>query len=227
MTDASEINALQCAPPAAGVSKSDMTRKSPPRRRSNAESGRKREYLKPEEVDRLSAAARKSSSPIRDEALILLAFRHGYRVSELVALDWSQVHLATRHLDVKRLKGGIDSTHVLEPDEVKLLKALRQAGTGKGPVFVGREGPIDVSLVQKLVTRFGREAGLPFPVHVHQLRHSCGYAKINAGWEIRHLQSWMGHKNIAHTAHYAQLSEKAFADYFDSRGRGVAPRRHK
>jgi integrase len=183
--------------------------------------------LKPQEVDRLRKAARSTSAPVRDEALILLTYLHGFRVGELVALDWSQVHLKERLLDVVRLKSGTPSTHRLEPDEVALLKKLRAVGTGKGAVFLGRQGPIDVSLVQKLVARLGRDAGFPFPVHVHQLRHACGYAKINAGWDVRHLQAWLGHRNIAHTAHYAALSEKAFDGYFDAHGRSLKPRRHK
>jgi integrase len=225
MTETSEINALQCAPPAASLPKSAISRKPPPRRRSNGDSGRPREHLKPEEVARLLAAARKTRNPERDEALVLLAFKHGFRVSELVALSWSQVHLGTKLLDVRRVKGGTPSVHPLEPDEVALLKLLRQPTGGKGPVFVSeRELPISDSSVKKLVAKLGRAAGLGFPVHAHQLRHACGYSKINAGWDVRHLQAWLGHKNIAHTVHYAQLREDQFADYFDSKGRA---RRHK
>jgi len=225
MTVTGEINALQCAPSASTSTKSDIARQLPPRKRSNAASGRAREHLKPEEVDKLLAAARTTRNPVRDEAMLLLAFRHGLRVSELVALHWHQVHLQDRLLDVVRVKSGTPSVHPLEPDEIKLLKALRQESGGKGPVFVSeRQTPITDSSVKKLVAKLGRVAGFGFPVHVHMLRHACGYAKINSGWDVRHLQAWMGHRNIQHTAHYAALREDQFSDYFDAKGRA---RRHK
>jgi integrase len=83
----------------------------PPRRQSNA-SRRKREYLTPDEVDKvLQAASRRGRHGARDRTLILLAYRHGLRVSELVALRWDQVDLKAGLLHVARLKNGLASTH--------------------------------------------------------------------------------------------------------------------
>ena len=65
----------------------------PPRRQSNA-SRRKREYLIPDEVEKLlQASAKLGRHGARDRTLILIAYRHGLRVSELVALRWDQVDL--------------------------------------------------------------------------------------------------------------------------------------
>jgi type 1 fimbriae regulatory protein FimE len=225
MTDSSEIIGLQCAPAAVNVPKSDISRKSPPRKRSNAESGRPREHLEPGEVEKLRVAARKTRNPVRDEALVLLAFRHGFRVSELVALTWAQVHLDTRLLDVKRVKSGKPSTHDMLPDEIRLLKALRREGTGRGPVFVSeRDLPIADSTVKKLVAKLGRAAGLPFPVHVHQLRHACGYYLVNEGMPLPLLQRWLGHVNVQHTIYYAELSPEAFKSW---RAEWKRARRHR
>ena len=78
--------------------------KVPPRRRTNAES-RPREYLTPDEVERLmNAAGSLGRHGHRDRTLILLAFRHGLRVSELVALRWDMVDLKKGLLHVSRLK---------------------------------------------------------------------------------------------------------------------------
>jgi integrase len=63
----------------------------PPRRLSNA-SRRKREYLTPDEVDKL-AAGNLGRHGAHDRTLILIVYRHGQRVSELVALRWDQVDL--------------------------------------------------------------------------------------------------------------------------------------
>src|SRR4051812_32187401 len=72
----------------------------PPRRVKNIEV-RTREYLTAEEVGQLIAAARKRGRwGYRDGALILIAYRHGLRVSELVALRWSQIDFTNQHLAV-------------------------------------------------------------------------------------------------------------------------------
>src|SRR5271168_2202708 len=65
----------------------------PPRRQSNA-SRRKREYLTPDEVEKLLQASSKlGRHGARDRTLVLLAYRHGLRVSELVAMRWEQIDL--------------------------------------------------------------------------------------------------------------------------------------
>jgi integrase len=63
---------------------------------------RQREYLTEAEVDKLVAAAGESRNPVRDRLLILMAFRHALRVSELVDLRWQQVHLDTATVDIRR-----------------------------------------------------------------------------------------------------------------------------
>jgi integrase len=90
----------------------------PPRRVANRER-RSREHLTPQEVDRLiKAASRIGRYGHRDATLILLAYRHGFRVSELVALRWDQVDFDQGLLYVSRLKNGVSSTHPLRgPDD--------------------------------------------------------------------------------------------------------------
>src|SRR5450759_4660468 len=83
----------------------------PPRRQLNADR-RSREYLTPDEVEKvLQAAGRLGRHGPRDRTLLLLAYRHGLRVSELVALRWDQVDLKAGLLHVARLKNGLASTH--------------------------------------------------------------------------------------------------------------------
>jgi type 1 fimbriae regulatory protein FimB/type 1 fimbriae regulatory protein FimE len=77
-----------------------------PLRRPNA-SLRTREYLTPSEVAKLlKVAARRSRYGQRDACLILVAYRHGLRVSEVVALRWDQVDLKAGLLHVRRAKNG-------------------------------------------------------------------------------------------------------------------------
>ena len=83
----------------------------PPRRIINRER-RSREHLTPAEVERLIiAAGREGRHRHRDGTLILLAYRHGLRVSELVAIRWEQLELSRGTLYVNRKKNGEPATH--------------------------------------------------------------------------------------------------------------------
>ncbi len=93
--------------------------KVPPRRRLNSEL-RSREYLTPDEVEALlRAAGSVGRHRHRDRTMILLAYRHGLRVSELISLRWEQVDLKQGHLHVTRLKNGTPSTHPLRGPEIR------------------------------------------------------------------------------------------------------------
>ena len=87
---------------------------------------RQREYLTEPEIEKLLAAAGESRNPVRDRLLILMAFRHALRVSELVDLRWQQIHLNTATIDIRRAKNGTPSNHGLQGDELRLLRALRR-----------------------------------------------------------------------------------------------------
>lgn len=68
--------------------------KLPPIRQRN-QASRTREYLTPDEVDRMTIAARQTGGRLaeRDALLIMMAYRHGLRASELIALRWDQIDL--------------------------------------------------------------------------------------------------------------------------------------
>jgi integrase len=140
----------------------------------------------------------------RDAALILIAYRHGLRVGELVALRWDQVDLRAGLLHVSRLKGGVPSTHPLRGPELRALRRLRRRYSGSAAyVFTTkRGGPPTDSGVRKIVARAGAPASLPFPVHPHVLRHATGYKLANDGQDTRAIQHYLGHKNIVHTTRY-------------------------
>jgi len=198
---------------------SPFSGKKPPRRRPNAEV-RSREHLTPEEVSKLMAAARRTGrNGTRDEALILIGYRHGLRVSELVTLRWDQVELKAGLLHVTRRKNGTPSTHPLQGDELRSLRrvlSVQQESGRQSPYVLTSErgGPMTDSNVRKLVARLGQAAKLGFPVHPHQLRHGTGYALVKAGHDTRRIQLWLGHKNIVHTVRYTQLSDDAFKDFW-------------
>ena len=67
-----------------------------------------------------------------------------------------------------------------------------------------------------MVERAGAEAKQGFTVHPHMLRHACGFALANKGYDTRALQAYLGDRNIQHTARYTDLSPARFMDLWRS-----------
>ena len=175
-----------------------------PLRRPNAEL-RPREHLTEREIDKLVEAAKGNRWGQRDATMILIAFRHGLRASELCGLQWSDVEFETGTLHLRRAKGGTTATHPLLGDELRALRSLKR--DAKSPfIFVSERGaPFTVSGFAKLVER-----AVPFKVHPHMLRHATGYALANRGVDTRSLQASLGHRSIQSTVRYTELAPGRF-----------------
>src|SRR6202453_15373 len=187
----------------------------PPRRQSNLDR-RTREYLTPAEVEKLlQASAKVGRHGARDRTLILLAYRHGLRVSELVTMRWEQIDLKAGLVHVSRLKNGLASTHPIRGPELRALRELRRDHPDSPYLFVTeRGGPMTPATARKLISRAGELAKLPFPIHPHMLRHSVGYKLANEGHDTRSIQQYLGHKNITHTVRYTELSPERFKGFW-------------
>jgi type 1 fimbriae regulatory protein FimB/type 1 fimbriae regulatory protein FimE len=167
------------------------------------------EYLTEAEVAKLVDTAGNGRNPVRDRLLILMAFRHALRVSELVDLRWQQVHMDTATVDIRRAKNGTPGIHGLQGDELRLLRALRREHPHADFVFLSeRKAPLSVDGAQKLIERLGVAAKLPFKIHAHMLRHAAGYALAARGVDTRTLQAFMGHRSIANTVIYTAVADK-------------------
>jgi len=142
--------------------------------------------------------------------MILMAFRHGLRASELCGLQWSDVEFETATLHLRRAKGGITATHPLLGDELRVLRNLKREAASPF-VFVSERGaPFTVGGHAKLIERAGIAAKLPFKAHPHMLRHACGYALANRSVDTRTLQSYLGHRSIQSTVRYTELAPGRF-----------------
>jgi len=189
--------------------------KGPPRRRPNAEV-RSREYLTQAEVERLIEAAGDNRNGHRDATMILVAYRHGLRATELVALRWDSVDFNHGRLHVNRAKSGSPSVHPLSGRELRALRRLQREQEPKSPfVFISERGaPFSTAGWRKMVARLGVAAGFDVLVHPHMLRHACGYKLANDGVDTRSLQAYLGHKNIQHTVKYTELAPTRFKDFW-------------
>lgn len=172
---------------------------------------RRRDYLTPDEVKRLLAAARSGRHGARDHLMLLLMYRHGLRVSELIALRRTDLDLASGRLWVQRLKHGLSTSQPLAGDEIR---ALRRYLAGRGDLlpwlFLSeRGGPLTRQAVNYLLTCIAARAGLGAG-HPHILRHSCGHALAHAGRDLRLIQDYLGHRDPRHTARYTRTAAVRF-----------------
>src|SRR4051812_6298854 len=124
----------------------------PPGRKSNEEHGRTREWLSEAEIEKVMAtAASHGRYGHRDSTLILMAYRHALRVSELVWLRWSQIDLKGGKVAVPRAKNGIASVHPLTGRELRVLRRLqREQSPGTEFLFMSQRGaPMAPAAAQK------------------------------------------------------------------------------
>ena len=186
-----------------------------PTRRPNSEL-RAREHLIEAEIEKLIAAAKVNRHGHRDATMLLVAYRHGLRSSELVDLRWEQVDFASATLHVRRVKHGTPATHPIVGDELRALRRLQREQGPRSPfVFTSERGaPFTTAGFARMVERAGRSAGLPFKAHPHMLRHACGFALANKGHDTRALQAYLGHKNIQHTVRYTELAPTRFKNFW-------------
>ena len=186
-----------------------------PGRRPNADY-RTREHLTETEIEKLIDAVKENRWAHRDSTMILVGYRHGLRVSELVDLQWSQVDFAHALLHIRRVKQGTPATHPILGDEMRNLRKLQREQDPKSPfMFTSERGsPFTTAGFARIIERAGETAGLDFKVHPHMLRHACGFALANKGHDTRALQAYLGHKNIQHTVRYTELSPTRFKDFW-------------
>jgi len=182
-----------------------------PRRKVNA-AYRSREYLTSAEVARLQEVAKENRWGHRDSTMILVAYRHGLRASELVDLRWEQVDFASANMHVRRAKKGSPSVHPIQGDELRALRRLhREQEPDSLFVFTSERGaPFTLAGFARMLDRAGETAHLGVKVHPHMLRHACGFALANKGRDTRTIQAYLGHKNIQHTVRYTELSPDRF-----------------
>jgi type 1 fimbriae regulatory protein FimB/type 1 fimbriae regulatory protein FimE len=110
-----------------------------------------RDWLHEREVDAMIAAASRNRHAVRDKALILICYRHGLRVSELIALEWAHVDFPTSLLAVQRRKGGLDSTQPLTGRELRALRPLQRKARTRFVFESERGTPMSIRAAQWLI----------------------------------------------------------------------------
>jgi type 1 fimbriae regulatory protein FimB len=181
------------------------------------------EYLSKDELLRVLATARKKSP--RDFTMILLAYVHGLRASELVALTLDDVKHGK--LDVHRLKGSLHTIQPLEVHSNPLLNErtalsawLKSRGDGNGSqfLFTSRTGSGMTrrqfyNIFEAICIRSGIESGRRNP---HILKHTAASHLLRAGMNIAYLQVRLGHADPKSTLAYTHVTDNEAAEVASS-----------
>lgn len=178
---------------------------------------RPKNFLSPSEIAKFLEASRKRGRySVRDYLMVLMAYRHGLRVGELVRFRLDDMDIEAGRVFVRRQKGSMSTSHPMAGDEIRAARAwlrLRSSFAHKASnfLFVSERGD---SMIRQSFSYLCREIGKrmkpPMHVHPHMLRHSCGYALANMGKDTRLIQDYLGHKEIKNTEIYTRTTAKRF-----------------
>jgi site-specific recombinase XerD len=162
-------------------------------------------YLDPADIDAfLAAPDRLTRAGRRDHALLLLAVQTGLRVSELVNLNRSDLHLGAGAHVTCFGKGRKHRATPLNKQTATVLKVWldERGGNPDDPLFPARTGTrLSRDAVERLVTKHATTAGLT-GVTPHVLRHTAAMRLLHAGTDIAVIALWLGHEQIETTQIY-------------------------
>ncbi|RJF68871.1 integrase [Deinococcus cavernae] len=165
----------------------------------------------PHEVAELLRVAREGPHPLRDRAMVMLAYDTGLRASELVALTVDDVDLTRGLVTVQRGKGGKTRT---VPFGVRAGQAVnRYMGRERRPIredvntlFLGHVGmPMTPGGLTQLLERLATAAGLPRAnVAPHALRRGFAVEVLRRGTDVFALQQMLGHSTLEMSRRYCR-----------------------
>jgi len=165
------------------------------------------EILTREELTRLFSRAIRPNH----RTLLLTAYAAGLRVSEVVALQVSDIDAERGVLRVRQGKGARDRTTLLSP---RLLEALRAYWRHERPepwLFPSRDrrGHLCAGAAKHLYAKAKQRAEIEKAGGLHTLRHTFATHLLDAGVNLHTLQRLLGHKSLRSTTRYLHLVRPA------------------
>jgi site-specific recombinase XerD len=155
---------------------------------------------------------------LRDKAILETLFSTGLRVAELVSLDKDQINIKNNTDDLEVVvtgKGDRTRTVYFSQRAVNALdNYLSKRKDELKPLFIRYRGPktgdrrISTRSVENIVKKYVKQTGLPKGTTPHTLRHSYATDLLTQGVDLRVIQEFLGHKNIATTQIYTHMTSK-------------------
>ena len=150
---------------------------------------------------------------VRDQAMLELLYATGLRVSELIALQTSQINFQGNFLTVKGKGSKVRAVPFGKWARQKLLDYIQgtrprlSKGRASAFVFINRSGrPLTRQGFWKLIRGHALAAGIEKRVTPHTLRHSFATHLLERGADLRSVQSMLGHADISTTQIYTHVN---------------------
>lgn len=189
-------------------------------------SDREVKFLKLEQIERLLLATDiKTKIGLRDRSLLETLFSTGLRVAELASLNRDQIKITsiTKELEIAISgKGGKVRTVYFSERAVEWLKKyLESRNDIDNALFINYKPGIEktglsrrltTKSIEDIVKKYVKIAGLPIMATPHTLRHSYATDLLSEGVDLRLVQEFLGHRNIATTQIYTHVTNKQLRD---------------
>lgn len=162
------------------------------------------EILSRQDLERLFACAH----PPRNRVLLMTTYAAGLRVSEVVNLKPSDIDSNRMMIRVEQAKGAKDRYTILSPallEELRLYWRLYKPPTWLFPASRDANRKMDFRGAQKIYYQAKRRANITRGAGIHTLRHCFATHLLEAGLDLRTIQSLMGHTSITTTMRYLQV----------------------
>lgn len=180
-------------------------------------SDKKIRFLTLEQVQKLVSAPNKAKiTGLRDRAILETLFSTGLRVAELIALNRDQFKLKndTKDLEIGIIgKGGKARTVYFSERAIEWLrKYLETRQDQDKALFINyrssktKERRLSARSVENIVKKYALLAGLPIDTTPHVIRHSFATDLLTQGVDLRAVQEFLGHRNIATTQIYTHVT---------------------
>lgn len=183
-------------------------------------------FLNLEQIKKLMEAVDTSTEPgLRDRAILETLFSTGLRVAELCALNRDQIKIdqKTKDLEIVIIGKGskIRTVYFSQRAVYWLKKYLDKRSDLDNALFINywraaKKGNIDrrlsVKSVDEIMKKYVKIAGLPSISTPHTLRHSFATNLLAKGVDLRLVQEFLGHRNIATTQIYTHVTKKQLRD---------------
>ncbi len=180
-------------------------------------------FLNLEQIEKLLAIPNTSKrNGLRDRVILEILFSTGLRIAELVSLNIEQINLKpmTKDLEVGIIgKGNRPRTVYFSERAVHWLKKYLDTRKDKEKaLFINYQGRKSASRrltdrsIERIMKKYALMAGLPTNTTPHTLRHSFATDLLTQGADLRIIQEFLGHRNIATTQIYTHVTNKRLRD---------------
>lgn len=176
-------------------------------------------FLSLEQIEKLLSSPDTSNHiGLRDKAILEVLFSTGLRVAELVSLNRNQIKIDNldNELEISIVgKGGRIRPVYLSSRTLRCLKEYTDIRKDKDKaLFINYRGPKSASRrlttrsIENIVRKYILKTGISIPASPHTLRHSFATDLLMQGVDLRIVQEFLGHQNIATTQIYAHVTSK-------------------